>query len=403
MKRIISMLLMMAIIFAFVPVMAFSGKITVSDFIYTDSDGALISEIPTSGEVRCEFSVKNNCTDEDISYVAALLYYNGGKLINMDVTSEKYVKAEESDFIGLTVATEENADMPVIVTCIWNSLEDMEALAPPAYFGTTEKRLYSLYVNGSPVELLDNVFAYNRQLLLGTDEIPGNIMYVPRDLAARVVFGRVNNIFTINVGEHNGENSNEYSITTQIQVPDALCVFSGTKKATSSKWFAKEAPGSSATRDLTWRMTDGTWMGSSERPYMRFKLPEIPEEYTVSRLTLTMYINAKTILKNTIIAKVSEEWDSAKHETGASPNEFPAPRRVADLRAASISLEPVTVPKGDGEWVKYEFELNPECLKDCENGALSVCPVMEFTADGTTKICVTSEEMIPFLSFELAE
>lgn len=381
---------------------SFGDKITVTNFSYTDSNNERLETIPGNEEIFCEFDITSE-TEEKISYVAALLYYNGGKLVEMKTEDGILTYAGEEKNHCLFVNTEEESETPIIVTVIWDSLENREPLAPPAYFGTDENRLYSLSLNGIPFELKNDTFFFERSFSLDKGEIPENVKYIPRDLASGLSLTRNKLKYILTVSDYSEENSNEYTVSPNVSISDSKCAFAGTKVCNEAIWKVKAVPGSGNTIDLTLRRNKELFIGTSQRSFLRFNLPEIPEDFEIEEVTLTMYMSGTTPLTGIAASKLFNNWDDPQYETNEYKKEFPGPRLADEVLAASITTETGTL-NGTGSWEKVVVKLDPEAIRGCDDGMLSVTLIMDYVSSNPTyKINATDDSMVPYLSFKLAE
>ncbi len=220
-------------------------------------------------------------------------------------------------------------------------------------------------------------------------------------------FGRVgssSNLKGYVIYEEDGEDVTLYeapAVFPDASIPDSGCVYAGSKNGNESVWNVKVVPGSSNSVDLTWRRNKEMYIGTSQRPFMRFKLPSIPEGVNVKEVTLTMYVKGSTPINGIAACVVPNDWDSSIYETAGYKKEFPGPRLAEDVLAASITTETGALA-GNGSWEKVVLKLDPEALRECKDGMLSVTLIMDYVdTNPTYKVNATDDSMIPYLSFKL--
>ncbi len=341
-------------IFAFVTMFsafaALEGEaVLVRNFQYTNEEGTSINSLVgmEDKKVFANFDLIGNSDSTD--YVAAMMYYDAGKLVDMDVTSGSVNSGETADpSIQLSVSLSSELVNPEIVTVVWDSLENMKPLTSPAWFGSSDSSLYTLSINNQPLPLSDGLFQYSKLLIAGKEKLDYSYQAIPRDLTAAVSAIKDNGTLKVSVNSHDATSQQEYSVETSITIPDIAVEKYAHEQCylRNQHWGSVNAlvslDGSPASTDLRSQWRGYAGVGSSYRAFIQFDIPDVFDVCEIESAVLHMYVKSDKLPDEEIEVAAHKAPANWYENVEASLNSLPSSMPTMGI------AKPVTVDDGEG-------------------------------------------------------
>lgn len=405
MKKILVVFFCFMLLFA---CLVSAGEVTedsveVISFEYTDIDGKPVDALVPGETILAKVGfIAADGSTEAVNFESAMLLYEDGKLVKGH--NEAHVApADAPSFYEISMEIPENVVSPSLVTVFWDSLEGMNPVCSPAYFGNDDPELYDIRFNGISLGVKKSVFDYSKIFYVGVDTLPFEPFYIPRDLTSSIVYNRIGNIINIGVMAHSG-NTAEYSVGADVKVPEITVARYGYRGANPRyEWDFKTdlTQSGAALHDIYYHPTSEVIQGSSRRIGMDFSIPEIPEGYKIKSAKLNFYAKTTSASLNTHIHRTTDDWFD-----GEATTNWPAIK-------GEISTEPVEIKSvlndEDGEplpsingFYKYTFEINPA---EIVSGAYLPVTV-KYDWNGSAyklNILCSDANNLPYLEIELEE